>query len=166
MKLHPQSETFLEMQHARESEIKILTSFYYELKRQKFSLKIYDGELYNKIDSLDELLALHCDMNEMLIYVERGNLKGFARFIFGCGEFILYCLYDYSSLLKCFMNNTLMLMEKLATERCEKLEQVQVKRFPVTCPVCGSSAIEYHYSNSRIEIICYGHCGNSSNNWS
>ena len=103
-------------------------------------------------------------MNEMLIYVERGNLKGFARFIFGCGEFILYCLYDYSSLLKCFMNDTLILMEKLATERCEKLEQVQVKRFPVTCPVCGSSAIEYHYPNSSIEIICYGHCGNRYNN--
>lgn len=164
MKLHPQSETFLEMQLSHKNEIKILTSFYYELKRQKFSLKIYDGELYNKIDSLDELLALHRDMNEMLIYVERGNLKGFARFIFGCGEFILYCLYDYSSLLKCFMNDTLMLMEKLATERCEKLEQVQVKRFPVTCPVCGSSAIEYHYPNSSIEIICYGHCGNRYNN--
>lgn len=165
MELHPQSETFLEMQHARESEIKILTSFYYELKRQNFSLKIYDGELYNKIDSLDNLLALHRDLNEMLIYVERDNLRSIARFIFGCGEFVLYCLYDYSSSLKGFINETLMLMKTLANERCEKLELEHVKRFPVTCPVCGSSAIEYHYPNSSIQIICYGHCGNTYNNW-
>ena len=111
MKLHLQSEKFLEMQHARESEIKILTSFYFELKRQKFSLTVYDGERYNEIDSLDNLLALHRDLNEMLIYVERDNLKSVARFIFGCGEFVLYCLYDYSSSLKIFINETLALMQ-------------------------------------------------------
>lgn len=60
------------------------------------------------------------------------------------------------------MNDTLIFMEKLANERGQKLEQV--KRFPVTCPVCGSSAIEYHYPNSLIEIICYGHCGNTYSN--
>lgn len=165
MKLHPQSETFLEMQNARKNEIKILTTFYYELKRQRFSFTVYDGERYNKIDSLDNLLALHRDLNEMLIYVERDSLKSVARFIFGCGEFVLYCLYDYSSSLKIFINETLALMQTIATKRCEALEREQIRRFPVTCPVCGSSAIEYHYPNSSIQIICYGHCGNTYNNW-
>lgn len=164
MKLHPQSETFLEMQNARKNEIKILTSFYYELKRQHFSFTVYDGERYNKIDSLDEILALHRDLDEILIYVERDNLKMYARFIFGCGESVLYCLYDYSSSLKIFINETLALMQRLATKLCETLEREQIRRFPVTCPVCGSSAIEYHYPNSSIEIICYGHCGNRYNN--
>lgn len=164
MYLNPQSVKFLEVQYARKNEIKILTSFYYELKRQHFSFTVYDGERYNKIDSLDEILAFHRDLDEMLIYVERDNLKEFARFIFGCGESVLYCLYDYSSSLKIFINETLALMQRLATKLCETLEREQIRRFPVTCPVCGSSAIEYHYPNSSIEIICYGHCGNTFNN--
>lgn len=29
------------------------------------------------------------------------------------------------------------------------------------CPVCGSSAVEYCYSDSSIEIVCYNDfCGN------
>ncbi|WP_255518889.1 hypothetical protein [Gilliamella sp. W8126] len=36
-----------------------------------------------------------------------------------------------------------------------------IKRFSVTCPICGSSAIEYHYSNRKIEVVCFGHCGNT-----
>lgn len=35
-----------------------------------------------------------------------------------------------------------------------------IKRVPVTCLVCGSSAIEYHYSTGQIEVVCFGHCGN------
>lgn len=119
MKLHPQSETFLEMQHARKNEIKILTSFYYELKRQHFSFTVYYGERYNKIDSLDELLVFHRDLDEISIHVQRDNnsIEGVAHFIFGAGEFVLYCLYDYSSSLKKLINETLALMETLAEER-------------------------------------------------
>ena len=120
MYLNPRSEKFLERQCARENEIKILTSFYNELKRQHFSLTVYNGERYNKIDSLNEILAFHSNLDKMSIHVERDNLKGIAHFIFGCGEFVSYCMYDYSRSLKCFINETLALMETLATEIYER----------------------------------------------
>lgn len=120
MYLNPRSEKFLERQCARENEIKILTSFYNELKRQHFSFTVYNGERYNKIDSLNEILAFHSNLDKMSIHVERDNLKGIAHFIFGCGEFVSYCMYDYSRSLKCFINETLALMEALATEIYER----------------------------------------------
>ena len=49
MNINLQSAKFLEMQLSHKNEIKILTSFYYELKRQKFALKIYDGEHITKL---------------------------------------------------------------------------------------------------------------------
>lgn len=126
MYLNPKSVKFIEMQRARKNEIKVLTSFYYELERQRFSLKVYDGELYKKINSLDDILAFHSDLDEMSIHVERNDFRAVAHFIFGCGEFVLYCMYDYSSSLKGFINETLVLMETLANEtlaneRCERL---------------------------------------------
>lgn len=96
MYLNPRSEKFLERQCARENEIKILTSFYNELKRQHFSFTVYNGERYIKIDSLNEIIAFHSNLDKMSIHVESDNLKGIAHFIFGCGEFVSYCMYDYS----------------------------------------------------------------------
>ncbi|MBI0007010.1 hypothetical protein H3S74_12295 [Gilliamella sp. W8126] len=62
----------------------------------------------------------YTNLDKMSIHVERDNLKGIAHFIFGCGEFVSYCMYDYSRSLKCFINETLALMEALATEIYER----------------------------------------------
>lgn len=36
-----------------------------------------------------------------------------------------------------------------------------IKRHYVKCPICGSSAVQTHYSNGAIYIVCYGYCGNT-----
>lgn len=104
-----------------ENEIKILTSFYRELKHQGFSFTVYDGELYNEIETLDQILAFHSNLDEMSIHVERDNLKGCALFTFGSGEDGIYCIYDYSCSLESFISRTLAFIERLANERCERL---------------------------------------------
>lgn len=107
------------------NEIKILTSFYRELKHQGFSFTVYDGELYNEIETLDQILAFHSDLDEMSIHVERDNLKMVAKFIFGNGEDGIYCMYDYSCSLENLISETSALIEKLAKERQKRLERMR-----------------------------------------
>lgn len=108
----------------KRNEEKILNSFYSELKEQGFSFSIYDGELFNKVSSVEGILDLYHNVEEMIIRVKRGNYKASASFIFGNGEDGIYCMYDYSYSLqeKNLLTKTFKLIDKLADERCERLE--------------------------------------------
>lgn len=39
------------------------------------------------------------------------------------------------------------------------LKLKMIRRLSISCPLCGSAAVEYHYSDFSIRITCYGHCG-------
>jgi len=105
------------------NEEKILNSFYCELKEQDFSFKVYDGELFNDVRSLDDILDLYHNLDVMHIHVQNGDYNASASFIFGNGEDGIYCMYDYSySLLeKNLLTKTFKLIDELADERCERL---------------------------------------------
>ncbi|PXZ04377.1 hypothetical protein [Gilliamella apicola] len=104
------------------NEEKILNSFYCELKEQGFSFKIYDGELFNSVSSLNDILDLYHDLDVMHIHVQKGDYNASASFIFGNGEDGIYCMYDYSFSLqeKKLLTKTFELIEELADERCKK----------------------------------------------
>lgn len=104
-----------------ENQTNILMSFYCELLEQDFSFKVYDGELFNDVRSLDDILDLYHDLDVMHIYVTRGDYRARASFIFGNGEDGVYCMYDYSCSLESFISRTLAFIERLANERCERL---------------------------------------------
>lgn len=101
------------------NEKKILNSFYSELKEHGFSFLAHDGEFFNKIDSFEDILDLYHDLDEMTIYVQKGNLKASASFIFGNGEFGIFCMYFYSDSLEEFLTKTLLLMDQLVDEKNE-----------------------------------------------
>ena len=105
------------------NEEKILNSFYSELNEQGFSFSVYDGELFNKVSSVGDILDLYHDLDDMSIHVKKGDYKACASFIFGNGEDGVYCMYDYSySLLeKNLLTKTFKLIDELADERCERL---------------------------------------------
>ena len=107
----------------KQNEEKILNSFYSELKEQGFSFKVYDGELFNDVRSLDDILDLYHDLDVMHIHVQKDDYKGCASFIFGNGEDGVYCMYDYSYSLqeKNLLTKTFNLIDELADERCERL---------------------------------------------
>lgn len=107
----------------KRNEEKILNSFYSELNEQGFSFSVYDGELFNKVSSVDDILDLYHDLEMMSIHVKRGDYKASASFIFGNGEDGIYCMYDYSYSLqeKNLLTKTFNLIDELADERCERL---------------------------------------------
>lgn len=111
----------LELKLTDENQKNILMSFYCELLEQKFSFKIYDGELFNDVRSLDDILDLYHDLDVMHVHVQKGDYKACASFIFGNGEGGVYCMYDYSCSLENFISRTLAFIERLANERCERL---------------------------------------------
>ena len=107
----------------KRNEEKILNSFYSELKEQGFSFSVYDGELFNKASSVDDILNLYHNLDVMHIHVQKGDYKASASFIFGNGEDGIYCMYDYSYSLqeKNLLTKTFELIDELAEERCERL---------------------------------------------
>ena len=108
-----------------ENQTNILTSFYCELLAQKFSFKIYDGELFYPVNSLTDILGLYNDLEEMHIHVTRGDYKACASFMFWNGEDGVYCMYDYSCSLESFIGRTLAFIDRLANERQERLERMR-----------------------------------------
>lgn len=75
-----------ELKLTDENQTKILTSLYHELGEQGFTLSVYDGELFNSVSSLDDILGLYHDLEEMHIHVTRGNYRAYASFMFWNGE--------------------------------------------------------------------------------
>lgn len=116
-----------ELKLTDENQTKILTSLYHELDEQGFTLSVYDGELFNSVSSLNDILNLYHDLDEMHIHVKKGDYKACASFIFGNGEDGVYCMYDYSYSLKNLIGDTLALVDTLANERCERRERIQIK---------------------------------------
>lgn len=111
----------LQLKLEDENQTKILTSLFYELDKQGFTLSVYDGELFNSVSSLNDILDLYHDLDVMHVHVQKGDYKACASFIFGNGEDGIYCMYDYSCSLKSFISRTLAFIERLANERCERL---------------------------------------------
>lgn len=111
----------LQLQLTDENQTKILTSLFYELDEQGFTISVFDGELFNSVSSLNDILDLYHDLDVMHVHVQKGDYKACASFIFGNGEDGIYCMYDYSCSLENFISRTLAFIERLANERCERL---------------------------------------------
>lgn len=97
---------------------KISTSFYNELRRQKFSLSVNeDGEII-KITSLDIMLSIPTWTTKITIYVRRGNYKAKAVFKFANSSQSLgvSCLYTRTDSLAKFLTQTDHLIEQLASK--------------------------------------------------
>ena len=112
----------LQLKLEDENQTKILTSLFYELDKQGFKLSVYDGELFNSVSSLKDILDLYHDLSEMHIYVQKDDYKACASFIFWNGEDGIFCMYDYTYSLIDFLPKTNDLIYTLADERCERRE--------------------------------------------
>lgn len=103
----------------KRNEEKILNSFYNELREHGFSFSAHDGEFSHKINSFEDILDLFHDLDEMSIYVQKDDLKASASFIFGNGEFGIFCMYFHSDSLTNYLTQTELLMEQLVDEKNE-----------------------------------------------
>lgn len=97
-------------------KIKILTSFYCELKEQGFSISVCDGEIFNSASSLDDILVL-CHLDEIYFTLRRGDYIACATLMFGN---VGCCMYDYTDLLEDFLTKT---NELIGPEDCSESEK-------------------------------------------
>lgn len=106
----------------------VLSTFFYELKEQDFTLSINKNGKIIKIDSFETMLQIYDMVTEITFCVRRGDYNGRAVFTFGNTEFGIFCMYTKSDSLKPFIVNTIAVIADLAQNKhkMRELEQ-QIK---------------------------------------